>query len=199
MADTRHQNPTVVPRSEIWPREQPKDLRNQNPDGSATEEMKRLSRIIHAEAHPSRHVEMKPGGTDENGNVVSADGMHYRPEVDLNAAIPTWIRSPGVNGTLRNPITGPLDTRPSLNGGCKFIDDGGGNFPRPHASRNPGEFRTEAEAKAEVELLRKKDPNGNYLIVNASQHGDLWVVARRGEVNQVLDIARGNRKPTEEA
>jgi hypothetical protein len=87
----------------------------------------------------------------------------------------------------------------------KCIDDGppqhgmnpsgGASIHNPHRiphrgpppTRNPGEFRTEAEAKAEVERLRKDDPTGNFLIVDASPYHDLYVIARRGEVQEIID------------
>jgi hypothetical protein len=184
-----HQNPTVVPAHDVWSREQPTDLPVDN------SEARRLSRVI----HPPTGVDVLPDQTDHRGNVVSPDGDHYAPSVDLNTGIPQWVRGEDgrpLGGTMpERPPQGPADRRPRGAEVSKFIDDGGRHFPQPHATRNPDEFRTEAEARAEVERLRKDDPNGNYLVVSTSSYGDLWIVARRGELQQVLDAAQGKQQP----
>jgi hypothetical protein len=87
------------------------------------------------------------------------------------------------------------DDRPRGPETNKCVD---GPHPGLPPTCNPNEFRTEAEAQTEVERLRQEDPAGNYLVVKASPYGDLWIVARRGELSQVIDMARGNQQPSEQ-
>jgi hypothetical protein len=174
--------PKPVPAHDVWSREKPADLPIDN------SEQERQGRIIHGR----NRVEMEPGQTDQYGRIVSPDGSHYGPGHDLNTNIPQWV--PGVNGTMpARPQQGPVDRRPRGEETNKFIDDGGPHRPRSHQTRNPNEYRTREDAEAAAAILRQQDPTGNYLVASASSNGDLWIIARRGEVDLVFDSTSHNQ------
>jgi hypothetical protein len=128
-------------------------------------------------------------------SIESCTRANRAEEADPNAAIPTWL-----GGSLGSrPTVGQLDNPPHPPESNKFVDTGQPGFRVPQSAadypvRNENEYFSKADAEAAVELLRKKDPPGNYLIVDASPWHDLWVVARVGEAaEQVFDSTSQNR------
>jgi hypothetical protein len=169
MPNYPHQNPVVVPPGDIWDATPPPD----NPTGGTTEEMKRLDRIMHPRPD---HFEETQRLADEARDRFFGAG---RPTASL-----------GDNRPNRPEADKFIDAGP-----CKYT--GRHHYPRPIPTRNPNEFRSEALARAEVDRLKKDDPKGNFMIVNGSPAiGDLWIVCRRGEVQQILDAATGKTNPT---
>jgi hypothetical protein len=63
----------------------------------------------------------------------------------------------------------------------KYIDDGGPHPLRRHALRDPGEYRTEAEARAEFERCEAEHPGG-YVLLKPPHGANLWRVMRKADV-----------------